>query len=157
MNIKNKETSLILMSTVLWVGVMLSGWYGQWYAGMFQGLLIMFIYMMMGSAKNGVVSKKLLGYPLLSWLILWSAGFYFTQKYALQFQDKVADFTILGFHPSFAFIVFFYWVGGVLTLTIGLNLFKNEWLSQEEWNAFKTKVKQIDAENASNTRLREEA
>ena len=157
MNIKNKETGLILVSTLLWVGVMLSGWYGKWHTGMFLGLLIMFIYMMMGSAKNGVVSRKLLWYPLVSWLLLWSAGFYFTQKYATQFHSGIADFTILGFHPSFAFIVFFYWIGGVLTLTVGLNLFKNEWLSEIEWDVFKAKVKLIDAENLEKTRLREEA
>lgn len=156
MNIKNKETALIVTSTLLWIGVMFSGWYGQWYIGMFLGLLIMFIYMVMGAAKKGVISKKLLGYPLVSWLILWSAGFYMTQKYALQFSETIADFTILGFHPSFAFIVLFYWVGGVLTLTVGLNVYKDEWLSEKEWSDFKANVAAIDAQN-SKSRAREEA
>ena len=157
MNIKNKETHLILVSTLMWVGVMLSGWYGQWFVGMFLGILIMFVYMVMGSAKNGIVSRKLLGYPLVSWLALWSAGFYFIEKYAVQFEGTLADFTILGFHPSFAFVILFYWVGGVLTLTVGLNVFKDEWLSDKEWESFKEQIKSIDDRNDKALKGREEA
>jgi len=157
MKIRNKETGLIILSTLLWITVMISGWKGQWYFGLFPGLMIMLIYMILGSAKNGVISKKLLMYPLISWFATWSIGFYMTQKYALQFQDKVADFTVLGFHPSFSFIVLLYWIGGVLTLTLGLNIFKDEWLSEQEWVDFKSKIKAIDDERNMSHKIKEEA
>ncbi len=156
MSIKNKETALIVTSTLLWLCIMFSGWYGKWYLGMYLSLIVMFIYMVMGSAKAGVISKKLLLYPLVSWLLVWSAGFYMAQKYAVQFSDGVANFTIMGFHPSFAYIVLFYWIGGILTLTLGLNIYKDEWLSDSEWEAFKDKVAKLDAV-AQKSMAREEA
>lgn len=156
MSIRNKETALIVTSTMLWVAVMFAGWYGKWFMGMFLGLIIMFIYMLMGSAKQGVISKKLLWYPLVSWLVLWSVGFYLAQNYALKFSEGIATFTLFGFHPSFAFIVLFYWVGGVLTLTLGLNLYKDEWLSEAEWETFKQKLA-AENERTQKMGIREDA
>lgn len=157
MKIRNMETGLIVASTLLWVGVMLSGWSGHWLLGMMFGLLIMLIYMVMGSAKNGVISRKLLVYPLLSWFVVWVAGFLMADKYAIEFSDSIATFSILGFHPSFSFIIWFYWIGGVLTLTLGLNIFKDEWLSESEWESFKEKVEVLKEAEREKTLAREEA
>jgi hypothetical protein len=54
------------------------------------------------------------------------------------------DFTILGFHPSFSWTVILYWIGGVLTLTLGFVALKDEWLSEKDWEEFKGKVQKID-------------
>ena len=50
-------------------------------------------------------------------------------------------FTVLGCHPSFAPTIFLYWIGGQLTLNLGLYLLQDEWLSQKDCDAFCDKVK----------------
>jgi hypothetical protein len=60
------------------------------------------------------------------------------------FAGVMPDFTILGFHPSFSWTVILYWIGGVLTLTLGFVALKDEWLSEKDWEEFKGKVQKID-------------
>ncbi len=146
MSIRDKETGIILLITALWIVVTLSGWTGNWFLGLIAGTVMMFLHMVLGSAQKGIISKKLLLYPLGSWMVVWIIGFILTQKYALMFMDSEPAFSILGFHPSFACIVLFYWIGGVLTLTLGLVKHSEEWLSTENWDEFVNKVKVIDQE-----------
>lgn len=145
MNIGNKRTGIIIVITVLWVFITLSGWSGSWFAGLISSVILMLLYMILGSAKNGRVSKKLLIYPLLSWSVLWIIGFCFSKYYADIFTGRIPDFTILGFHPSFAFTILTYWIGGVLTLTLGFYFFADHWLSDEDWNNFKDRLKSINS------------
>ncbi|WP_432407708.1 hypothetical protein [Wukongibacter sp. M2B1] len=145
MNIGNKRTGIIIVITVLWVFITLSGWSGSWFAGLISSVILMLLYMILGSAKNGRLSKKLLIYPLLSWSVLWIIGFFFSKYYADIFTGRIPDFTILGFHPSFAFTILTYWIGGVLTLTLGFYFFADHWLSDEDWNNFKDRIKSINS------------
>ncbi len=144
MQIKGKETPLILLMTALWIAITLCGWWGQWFLGLILGCLLMLVHMMMGSAQNGILHKKLFLYPLLSWFVLWVAGFIMTEVYANQFAGVAPSFTILGFHPSFAFIILFYWIGGVLTLTLGLVRYAHHWLSTDQWDHFKQRIAEIE-------------
>ncbi len=144
MVIKGKQTSIILLIAALWIVVTGCGWTGNWFAGLMAGTLLMFLHMVLGSAQKGVVSKKLLLYPLLAWAIVWIVGFVFTQNYAEMFMGQEPTFNILGFHPSFAFIVLFYWIGGVLTLTLGFVKYSEEWLSSDNWDQFIQDIKAID-------------
>lgn len=52
-------------------------------------------------------------------------------------------FTVLGVHPSFAPTIFLYWIGGQFTLNLGYYLLQDEWLSQEDWDSFCNKVKDM--------------
>lgn len=145
MNIGNKRNSIIILVTLLWIVITLCGWTGKWFFGLISSVVLMLLYMMLGSARNGRLSKKLFLYPLLSWAVLWSLSFYFSKYYATVFSGKMPDFTILGFHPSFAFTILTYWIGGVLTLTLGFYYFSDEWLSEEDWNNFKIKIESINS------------
>lgn len=148
MNIKNKETILILGIGILWIFVVMSGWVGQWQFGLLSGVLLMYLHMILGSAQNGVVGTRLLLYSLTAWLVLWLVGFLLTQRYAQMFLNQEPTFSILGFHPSFAFIILLYWIGGVLTLNIGFIRYAEEWLSDEKWDAFVEKIGNIDSKEA---------
>lgn len=144
MDIGNRRTGIIIVITVLWAFITLSGWNGNWFAGLISSVILMLSYMMLGASKNGKLSKKLLLYPLLSWTILWITGFCFSKHYADIFDGKMPDFTILGFHPSFAFTILTYWIGGVLTLTLGFYFLADHWLSDEDWDNFKKKIESIN-------------
>lgn len=103
-----------------------------------------------GAAQNGKISMKLLMYPLGSWFVLWAGGFFIAKYYSDLFLNKAPDFTILGFHPSFAMIILAYWIGGVLTLTLGLIKHSDQWLSDESWDVFLAKMKQLNGEEVKN-------
>jgi len=145
MEIGNKRTGIIIIITALWVFITLSGWNGNWFAGLIASVVLMLLYMMLGASKDGQLSKKLFAYPLLSWAVLWIVGFYFSKYYADAFLGKMPDFSILGFHPSFAFTILTYWIGGVLTLTLGLYFFADHWLSDKDWDDFKKKIEAMNS------------
>ncbi len=145
MDIENKRTGIIIVITAFWVLITLSGWNGNWFVGLISSVILMLLYMMLGASKNGRLSKKLLVYPLLSWAVLWIVGFNFSKYYADMFAGKMPNFTILGFHPSFAFTILTYWIGGVLTLTLGFYFLADHWLSDEDWNNFKKKIEEINS------------
>ncbi len=145
MEVRGKRTGIILIITSLWAFITISGWIGNWFIGLISSVILMFLYMVLGASKNGKLSKQLFLYPLLSWAVLWSAGFGFSKYYAEVFAGKMPDFTILGFHPSFAFTILTYWIGGVLTLTLGFYFFADHWLSDDDWNNFKKKIESINS------------
>lgn len=95
-------------------------------------------------ANQGVLNKKFFTYPLMVWAILWVLSFILSDYHGKLFTGTMPSFTILGFHPSFAWTVITYWIGGVLTLTLGFVLYKDLWLSDEDWNNFIKKIGQID-------------
>ena len=140
MEIGKYRTGIVLVITGLWAAVTICGWTGKWFIGLILGILLMFLHMVMGAAHNGKIHKKLLIYPLVPWCALWIVGFFFAKYYADQFMNIAPSFKILGFHPSFAFVILAYWIGGVLTLTLGLIKNEDAWLSEENWQAFKTKI-----------------
>lgn len=144
MEIGSKKNGIIIFSTILWVVITLCGWSGHWFVGLISSVVLMLVYMMLGACKEGELNKKLFVYPLLSWAVLWSIGFYFSKYYADVFAGKMPDFTILGFHPSFAFTILTYWIGGVLTLTLGFYFLADYWLSDEDWNNFKKKIESMN-------------
>ncbi len=136
MNIKNKETPIWVLIAILWVVIIFLGTKGHFVIGMCLGVLLMFLHMLLGVAKNGVVSKKFLFYPMIIWAVLWLVSFILSGYWGTMFDGVMPSFTILGFHPSFAPTVFLYWLGGQLTLNLGLYLLPDEWLSDAEWKEF---------------------
>ena len=139
-------TNLIIITTILWIAINVLGWMDYHMAGMYLGVVMMLLYMVLGVAKQGVVSKKFLLYPLSIWAITWIISFTLAEHYSLKFAGGAPDFTVLGLHPSFAPVVFLYWIGGMLTLTLGFIYYKDEWLSEEDWDNFKIKIESIEKE-----------
>ena len=144
MDLSDKRTGIIVLIGILWVIITVLGWKEQHMAGMYAGVILMLLHMMLGAAKKGKLSSKLFVYPLLIWAVLWCISFFLSKYYADLYVGKIPDFTILGFHPSFAWTILTYWIGGVLTLTIGFILFKDEWLSEKDWQDFKQKIQMIE-------------
>lgn len=137
-------TTLIIITTALWVVINVLGWLGHHMIGMYLGVILMFLYMILGIANSGVVSKKFLMYPLSIWALTWILSLFLADYYAEKFAGILPTFNILGFHPSFAPVVFLYWIGGMLTLTLGFMVYKDEWMSENDWENFKDKIQSIE-------------
>lgn len=147
MNIEKKKDLMILLIAVLWLAIAVLGWKGMYMPGLYLSVVLMFLHIVLGASVNGKISKKFLFYPVGIWAVLWVISFYLSDHYAEVYAGVIPDFTILGFHPSFAWTVLTYWIGGVLTLTLGFVLYKDEWLSDKAWDDFISKVKKIDDKN----------
>ncbi|WP_352419249.1 hypothetical protein [Proteiniborus sp.] len=146
MNLNGKTTFFMILMAILWVLIVLMGWKGIWFPSMFLSLIIIGIHMMLGSAKKGILSKKLFVYPILSWFIVWALSFGLSKYHADMFAGRMPDFTILGFHPSFAWTIILYFIGGVLTISVGYRVLADEWLTKKEWEEFKDNIKKLNEE-----------
>jgi len=140
MNIADKKTAIWIAIAALWLVCIVAGTKGSFVFGMCMGVLLMFLHMMLGVAKKGVICKKFLLYPMVIWAVLWIVSFLLSGYYAAAFAGAVPSFTFLGFHPSFAPTVFLYWIGGQLTLNLGFYLLRDEWLAPGEWDEFCAKA-----------------
>lgn len=143
MNIAKNKSAIWAIIAVLWLACLFLGTSGHFVIGMCLGVLLMMLHMMLGVAKNGVVSKKFFIYPILIWAVLWCVSFILSGYFATAFSGTVPSFTFLGFHPSFAPTVFLYWIGGQLTLNLGFYLCRDEWLTADEWDDFCKKAHAI--------------
>lgn len=142
-NIKNNQTTIWIIIAVLWIVCIVAGTTGHFVFGMCAGVPLMLLHMLLGVAKGGVVSKKFLIYPLAIWAVLWLISFILSGYFGNLFAGVMPTFTVLGVHPSFAPTIFLYWIGGQLTLNLGYYLLQDEWLSQEDWDSFCNKVKDM--------------
>lgn len=143
MNIKKNQTLIWVLIAVLWIACIVLGTKGNFVIAMCLGVALMFLHMMLGISKGGVVSKKFLIYPMIIWAVLWLVSFILSGHYATMFAGVMPSFTVMGLHPSFAPTIFLYWIGGQLTLNLGFYLLQDEWLSQKEWDDFCAKAKNI--------------
>ena len=143
MDIKKNQTMIWASIAALWIVIIAIGTMGHFVTGMVLGVVLMFLHMMLGIAKNGVVSKKFLLYPMAIWAVLWVTSFVLSGYYAELFKGVMPSFTVFGLHPSFAPTIFLYWIGGQLTLNLGFYLLQDEWLSDKEWADFCAKAKQL--------------
>ena len=75
MNIKQHQTTIWVLIAALWIACIVTGTTGHFVIGMVLGVPLMFLHMLPGVAKNGIVSKKFLVYPLIIWAVLWLASF----------------------------------------------------------------------------------
>jgi len=144
MNIKDLRTPIIIAIAILWAAITVLGWYGMYMPGLYLGVVLMMLHLVLGVSIKNKVSKKFLIYSIIPWAVIWVVSFYLSDKYSAMFQGMMPTFTILGFHPSFSWTIILYWIGGVLTLTLGFVLLKDEWLSEKDWEEFKEKVHEID-------------
>ncbi|MGD9568755.1 MAG: hypothetical protein AB7V48_10595 [Sedimentibacter sp.] len=143
MDLSSKKTAIVVITTALWLIITYLGWNNVYLVSMYLGVVLMLLYMMLGVAKQGKLSKKLFYFSLIPWAIVWTVSFYLADYYAAIFTGVMPTFTVLGFHPSFAATVVGYWIGGMLTLTAMYMTFKDEWLSQKDWDSFLERINEI--------------
>ena len=130
---KVNATSVVVLIGALWAAVTILGLFGLWFPALLLSLPLMVAHVALGSAHAGRIDRGLLVYPILAWAVVWAISFVMAQRHATAFAGVTPEFTILGFHPSFAWIVFGYWLAGVAVLTVGFSLRKDLWLSNERW------------------------
>lgn len=143
MDIKKHSTLIWVLIAILWIFCIVMGTIGHFVIAMVAGVVLMFLHLLLGVAKGGVVSKKFLIYPMVIWAVLWIVSFILSGFFATKFAGVMPSFTVFGLHPSFAPTIFLYWIGGQLTLNLGHFLCQDEWLSQKEWDDFCEKAKSI--------------
>lgn len=141
-----RATPLVLLIGALWVTVTLMGLFGLWFPALLLSLVLMVAHVVLGSAHEGRIDLSLLVYPILAWAAIWAVSFVMANHYATAYAGTWPDFTILGFHPSFAWIVFGFWIGGVAVLTVGFSLRRDLWLSDERWAEFEKKIAELNAQ-----------
>ena len=140
MHLSRERTGMLVMIAVLWLVIMFLGWQGQFVAAMVLGVILMLLHMMLGVAHKGKLSKKFFIYPLLSWSVLWILSFILSKVFSDKFAGMMPTFTVTGLHPSFAPTFYLYWFGGMLTLSLGMYILQDHWLSQEQWAEFVREV-----------------
>jgi hypothetical protein len=140
----------MVIVAMLWAAIAIMGSTGLWFPALLLSIVLMALLMMLGCARSGKLSPRIVLYPLLPWAIIWAVSFGLAYYHGSLFAGRAPDFTILGMHPSFAWIFIGYWLGGVATLTLGFVLRQDEWLSEARWQEFVEKVKELgDGEEAN--------
>lgn len=145
MDLRNQRTFMMIITALCWGAVTVMAWNQYWFPAMFISILMTVLYLMMGGALKGKLNTRFFLMPIISWGVLWTICFYFAQHYAVTFAGTAPTFSILGFHPSFAWIIIA-WVAGVLILSLGLYFNKNLWLTEDEWSSFKLRIKELNNE-----------
>ena len=138
------ETLLVVASAVLWGLIVFLAATGYWLAGLFLLLPLLLIYGVLGSGHNGRPDWKLVAFPTLVWLAMWAAAFWLANHYAEAFAGRAPDFTVFGFHPSFAAIIVLFWIVPTLLMGFGFEAVKDRWLSEERWQEFVRNVREPD-------------
>ena len=137
----NKAASiLVVISGGLWLVMVGLAATGHWYAALFVLIGLLIIYTVLGSSKGGRPDWKLVMFPSLVWLVMWSAAFWLGNHYAEAFAGGPPDFTVLGFHPSFAAIIILFWIVPTLMMGFGFEAVKDRWLSEERWDEFVRRI-----------------
>jgi len=148
MNTSRIETLLMITSAVLWLVMVGLAGAGHWLAALYVLLGLLLIYGVLGSSHKGQFDLRLVAFPTLVWIVMWAAAFGLGTHYAEIFAGRPPDFTILGFHPSFAAIVILFWVVPTLLMGFGFEAVKDRWLSQERWDDFVRRIHEVSSEDA---------
>jgi hypothetical protein len=117
---------------------------GYWFPCFYIATFVIALYMLLGSLKKGKVDAVFLLFPICTFFVTWVVGFTLAQQDAVQFLGRAPDYTILGFHPSFFWIMLLYWIGGFIILATGLFKLRDHWLAPDEWEAFRTKIIELN-------------
>jgi hypothetical protein len=144
MNTSRNETILMITSALLWLVMVGLAGAGHWLAGLYALLGLLLIYGVLGSSHKGRFDLRLVVFPTLIWIAMWAVAFGLGTYFAEVFSGRSPDFTILGFHPSFAAIVVLFWVVPTLLMGFGFEAVKDRWLSKERWEDFLRRVHDPD-------------
>jgi hypothetical protein len=141
---EKQVTISMIIITALWIVVVVLGATGLGFVSIYFALALLAVHFFVGLRQDDRINRKFILYPFASWLILYIIAFVGMRHYAVLFADSYPTFSIMGMHPSFFFMVGPYWLGGVLTVMVGLYALRKEWLSSERWEAYLEKIKQLD-------------
>lgn len=133
-------TPAMVAVAALWALVPLLGMTGRWLPGLFVAVALMVLLATLGSAHRGAIRVGFLLFPIVAWGAVWALAFW------LAARDRDAAGSLFGFHPSFAWIVLGYWLTGVVVLTGGFLLRREEWLPETRWREFRERVARPAAE-----------
>lgn len=125
---------------MLWLVMVGLAGAGHWLAALYVLLGLLLIYGVLGSSHKGRFDLRLVAFPSLVWLLMWAAAFGLGTYFSEAFAGQHPDFTILGFHPSFAAIIVLFWLLPTLLMGFGFEAVKDRWLSQERWDDFVRRV-----------------
>ena len=142
-----KESLLVIASAILWLLMVGLAAMGHWLAALFTLLPLLLIYGVLGSSHKGRFDLRLVAFPTLVWILLWAGAFAIGDHYAETFAGRAPDFTILGFHPSFAAIIVCFWLVPTLLMGFGFEAVKDRWLSRQRWEHFVQRIGELSAEN----------
>jgi len=143
----NNNGALVIITGILWVVITVMTWVGLWFEGLLVGFVMILLYLIAGSKSKGKISTTFLIYPIGIWFVLWMVSFYLVQYYSKMFRGMAPTFTVLGFHPSFAW-VFIAWIGSILTLSLGFYLNRDKWLSAKDWEEYQAKIQQMNKDTS---------
>ena len=132
----NTETLLISISGLLWLAMVGLASAGYWFYGLYALLGLLLVYGVLGTSHKGNFDLKLVAFPSLVWLVMWGAAFWLGNHFAELYAGREPEFTVFGFHPSFAAIVILFWIVPTLLMGFGFEAVKDRWLSQERWDEF---------------------
>lgn len=141
---KVSPTPIVLAIGCLWCAVTILGLLGLWFQALLLSVVLMTLHVVLGSAHEGRIDLGLLIHPILTWATVWMVSFVLAEYFARSFSGEAPDFTILGLHPSFACIVFGYWLGGIATLTVGFSARRSLWMSDGQWSEFTTRMAELN-------------
>ena len=130
------ETLLVVASGLLWLLMVALAAAGHWLAGLYVLLVLLLVYGILGTSHKGRFDLRLVLFPTGVWLLSWVAAFSLAEYFARAYDSGVPEFTIFGFHPSFAAIVVLFWIFPTLLMGFGFEAVKDRWLSQERWDDF---------------------
>lgn len=143
---EKKKSALMVASAVLWLVIMILGVTGNGSVGLYFTVLLTACYGVFGASLNDTLNKKLLVYPIAVWMVMMIVCIWGMNYYYYLFQGTTPTFTILGFHPSYAFVVLLFWIGAVIAWSVGLYASRKDWLSDKAWEDFLKKIERIDAQ-----------
>ena len=142
------ETVLMVASGALWLGMVGLAAAGHWLTALYVLLGLLLVYGVLGTSHQGRFDLRLVAFPAVVWLAMWAAAFVLGEHYAQAFAGRRPDFTVLGFHPSFAAIVALYWVLPTLLMGFGFEAVKDRWLSQQRWDDFVRRIHELDGKSS---------
>ncbi len=142
------ESLLVIASALLWLVMVGLAAMGHWLAALYALLPLLLVYGVLGSSHKGRFDLRLVAFPTLIWILLWAAAFTLGNYYAEIFSGQVPEFTVLGFHPSFAAIVVLFWIVPTLLMGFGFEAVKDRWLSRERWDEFVTRISELSAQDS---------
>ena len=140
------QTLLMVAGGVLWLLMVGLAGAGHWLAALYVLLVLLLSYSVLGALRDGVVDLRLVAFPTLVWLMMWAAAFALGDYFAEAFAGRAPDFTILGFHPSFAAIIVLFWIVPTLLMGFGFEAVKDRWLSSGQWEEYLHRVHEAAAE-----------
>ncbi len=143
MDISKKRTAIWIVIAALWLIVITLGTLDHFVIGMVLSVPLIALHFVLGTAKRGKISVKFLIYPILIWSMTNIVAFILCGYFADKFKGVLPTFTVLGLDPSFAPVMILYWIGGMLTLSLGFYVCRDEWLSEKDWAEFCKEAKRI--------------